>query len=306
MTDKAIPFTIKYRPAKEKNLIGQEQRALASSLIKLVENGGRITPRLFFGPSGIGKTSIAKMVANKISETGEHVEIIHHNCSELSGVADSRRLLPVLRTHSIYGGKKVIILDEVHSLSAEAQSAFLIPLEGENLPEDVIILAATTSLDKLLPTFVSRFMVHTLNIPSNKELNRLVTAIVRLENIELDDEDRISLVNSAAGNVRTLVHNLEQISSGTFALLDVEKEEAINFINALKRNDISSLLSIKGDYNSLLIRACYYAIKVLTTKPADTWARKVLLMFGGGLSKRVPEKVAFSKLMIEYVSLDNK
>lgn len=290
-------FTDKYQPKTEKQIIGKSQQQTAANLEK-VAVGINIKPILLVGESGTGKTTLAYMFANML-ERENQVEILHVNCADDTGVNRARELGSAFQVGSLFGGYKVYFLDEVHKLTKPAQEALLLPLE-EGLNPNTVIIAATTEEANLIKTFRSRFSRYYLQNPTVIELNKLCHWISKAEGFELALELRDEIVVKSEGNVRDLVTFLEQIANGTYTSSIVIAEYEQSVIGMLRLNDVTGLLTKVEDYNSTLIGVCNYAIKVLQSGP-DAFAYKILRVFGRGLNDKLPQNVAWAKLVVEYV-----
>ena len=114
---------------------------------------------LFTGPRGVGKTSVARILAHEINqlpydEESQHLDIIEIDAASNNGVDDVRDLREKVQIAPVSASKKIYIIDEVHMLSKAAFNALLKMLEEP--PEHVVFILATTDVDKLPATIISR------------------------------------------------------------------------------------------------------------------------------------------------------
>jgi DNA polymerase-3 subunit gamma/tau len=294
-------FTDKYRPQNAKQIIGKSQRTIAENLAKLTAND-TIKPILLVGPSGVGKTSLAKMFVGLLEEAGHKVQLIHLSCAERSGVESARELVNDFKVGALFGDYKVYFLDEVHRLTKPAQEAFLIPLE-EGLKPKVIVIGATTEQNTLLDTFISRFSVFYVNKPTYSEMETLCKWISVTEKFTLSDELKREVIVRSNGNVRNLVTLLEQVANNNYTSYNEQAEQAASVINLLRNKDMVGLLTYQSnDFNGVVIGLCHYVIKILQSNPQDDFAKNVLQIFGNGLNKQVPENVAWAYLVNQYLA----
>ncbi len=215
---------LKYRPKNWDEVFGH------SAIKKSLKESKLDRPILLVGPSGIGKTTIAYILAKQFNCKKEGVE--QYNCFHFSGVDKVREVVNSLNKISLFSDKKVLILDEIHGLSFQAQQELLIPLE--NLPENVLVVACTTTIEKVKDTLVSRFLNYILHPLSNKEMLKLLMFVTEKENININKSVRSLLLKYAEGIPRRLLTSLTKIRN-------VDDSEEIEFI--LQKN----VLEEEGD-----------------------------------------------------------
>ena len=147
----------KYRPKKLSDVVGQEH--ITSTLDNALKSGKLSHAYLFTGPHGVGKTSIARILAHEVNglkydDESSHLDIIEIDAASnrrIDEIRDIRDKVHISPTSAKY---KVYIIDEVHMLTREAFNALLKTLEEP--PAHVIFILATTEVHKLPETIISR------------------------------------------------------------------------------------------------------------------------------------------------------
>jgi len=214
----------KFRPTSFDEVVGHE--LIKNILRKILKEESR-TNLLFLGPPGIGKTTLALIFAKEFGVPSENV--LHYNCFHFSGVENLRETISSLSKPSLFGTRKVLILDEIHGLSKVAQQELLIPLE--KLPPTVAIIACTTTLDKVDEALVSRFTKFTLKPLSRRDIKEIVDRICKQKDISLNKEVKSVLISSAEGIPRRVVvglfkvQGIDDVDEARFLLEEVKLEE---------------------------------------------------------------------------------
>lgn len=170
----------KYRPASFKDVLGQDH------IIKVLEGalkqGNIAHAYLFAGSRGTGKTSVARILAKAIGVSDNDLHEI--DAASNRGIDDVRQLRESVQNLPFESEKKVYIIDEVHMLTKEAFNALLKTLEEP--PKHVIFMLATTELEKLPDTIVSRCQTFHFKKPSQKILKALMLDVAKKEGVKLD------------------------------------------------------------------------------------------------------------------------
>ena len=171
----------KYRPAKFSEIVGQE--AVVTALKGALKDGKISHAYLFAGSRGTGKTSIARIFARELGTTDKDTYEI--DAASNRGIDDIRALRDAVQTLPFDSKYKIYILDEVHMLSKDAFNALLKTLEEP--PAHVIFILATTEMQKLPETVISRCQVFEFKRPSVEILRKVISTAAKSEKITLDE-----------------------------------------------------------------------------------------------------------------------
>jgi len=245
----------KYRPDSLKKLVGQPD---AVALIeKQVKNNNLSHAYLFSGPRGVGKTSLARIIATTLGcdpvfDITEIDAASHNKVDDIRELNDSINFIA-----SSPGKKRVFILDEVHMLSNAASNAFLKTLEEP--PEHVIFILATTEPERVLETIKSRTTHIAFKRIGNDEIISTLNEIGKNEKIKINDDVLSYIANQSDGSLRDAINLFEQTHNtfGNKATIDdlysilgkvsiIDLQEIIESINT---QDTSKILNIlKANY----------------------------------------------------------
>ncbi|MFO0718997.1 MAG: DNA polymerase III subunit gamma/tau [Candidatus Paceibacterota bacterium] len=199
----------KYRPQKFADVIGQDH--IVSVLQGSIKQSNISHAYLFAGSRGTGKTSIARIFAREIgTSTNDLYEI---DAASNRGIDDVREIRESVNTLPFESKYKVYIIDEVHMLTKEAFNALLKTLEEP--PPYVVFILATTEIEKLPETVVSRCQSFTFKKPSQPLLKKVVSDIAKEEGFSIDasSADLIALLGD--GSFRDTLGILQKVISST-------------------------------------------------------------------------------------------
>jgi len=171
----------KYRPGAFKDVSGQDH--IVKVLEASIQNNKIAHAYLFSGSRGIGKTSIARIFAKEIGTTSN--DIYEIDAASNRGIDDIRELRDAVHTLPLESKFKVYIVDEVHMLTKEAFNALLKTLEEP--PAHVVFILATTEIEKLPDTVVSRCQVFNFKKPGIEILSDVVVKTAKKEGFTVDD-----------------------------------------------------------------------------------------------------------------------
>jgi DNA polymerase III subunit gamma/tau len=198
----------KYRPSDWREVVGQEH--IVSVLSQSIANDTFSHAYLFTGSRGTGKTSVARIFARALGTNPEDIiEIDAASNRQVADVDELRRGVNVLPFSSRF---KVYIIDEVHMLTAHAWNALLKTLEEP--PAHVMFILATTELDKVPDTILSRCQIFSFRKPTEKVLAQTVQNIADKERFTIDAESAALIAFLGDGSFRDTYSILQKVFSG--------------------------------------------------------------------------------------------
>lgn len=308
-------FTEQFRPWRPNQLFGKTQRELAESLLQRVEK--RKFPRevLFCGPTGVGKTTIARMYAAKILGTDKlNVDDIwEYNCADDTGIDGIRELLTHFHRGNLWSEYNIFYLDEIHQLTEKAQQALLTRIEP--VPLNVVLLASTTNPEKIIKTLKGRFKDYYLESPAKEDFIKLGGFVYKFYNKEPDLKMIEHAYDISKGSVRVFESKLQEAIEGVLTVETVDIEDPNRIFNVLffqnqKLQYLFEVASKEKNFYGTAIGLCTYAIKVLSNPKSQGEAfrrAQIVLHIMGEPWVGMDEKVVFHQRLLKiYAELGGK
>ena len=250
----------KYRSQTLDEIVGQNH--ITATLKNALAQGKISHAYLLTGPRGVGKTSVARIIAREVNgfaheEEETHLDIIEIDAASNRRIDEVRDLREKVHTAPSVGKYKVYIIDEVHMLTKEAFNALLKTLEEP--PAHVIFILATTELHKLPDTIVSRTQRYSFQAIDVDTMINHLTAIAKKENIKITDAALMQLADYAEGSFRDALSLLDQVqhmvTEGETVteeivseLLGIPPVSMVNHvIDYIEQGDIASLQRVFAD-----------------------------------------------------------
>tara|TARA_Y100001937_G_scaffold12497_3_gene16070 strand:+ start:21605 stop:23128 length:1524 start_codon:yes stop_codon:yes gene_type:complete len=218
----------KYRPLKFSEVVEQATAVRALQNAALEDRIG--SAYLFFGPRGVGKTTIARILARRINCTnpqkgepcnecescksiidGRSLDVIEIDAASNRRIEDVRELRENVKFQPMNSKRKVYIIDEVHMLTTESFNALLKTLEEP--PEHAAFVLATTELNKVPETILSRCQVFTFRKVPLHRVQEYMAHICKTEKIEAENDALFWIARKGDGSVRDSLSFLEQAIS---------------------------------------------------------------------------------------------
>ncbi len=258
----------KWRPKRFADLVGQDHvvRALTNAL----ERGRLHHAYLLTGTRGVGKTTIARLLAKSLNcatgvtatpcgvcpacvdiDAGRFVDLLELDAASNTGIDNMREILDNARYAPTVGRYKVYLIDEVHMLSKAAFNSMLKTLEEP--PEHVKFILATTDPQKIPVTVLSRCLQFNLKVLPAAQIAARLADILRAEDIAFDDSALALIAHSARGSMRDALSVLDQaIAYGAGEVREpvvrtmlgaVDVEYAYRIVDALRAGDGKALLA---------------------------------------------------------------
>ncbi len=280
-----IPLAEKMRPSSLDDFYGQEEIVGKNSPIRKMIETDNISSMIFWGPPGVGKTTLAKIIAHQTNSS------FHELSAVTSGVKDIKDLIEIARFNKLDGKRTIVFVDEIHRFNKAQQDAFLPFVEKG----DIILIGATTENPsfEVNSALLSRSKVYVLKSLNLNELESILKHALKLEeyaHVTLEENVLSIIAKNSNGDARNALNTLENIieltplkknkknitikdletvmHSKTY-LYDKHGEEHYNFISALH----------KSMRNSEPDAALYYLARMLEAGESPLYIARRLIRF---------------------------
>jgi len=246
----------KYRPTSFDEVIGQDH--VSTILSNSIKRDKIHHAYIFCGPSGVGKTTTARIFAHSLSvflhskdghdeygsvsskilsdDSPDYIEI---DAASNRGIDEIRHLKDEIRYKPIENKYKFIVIDEAHGLTGAAAEALLKMIEEP--PGHVIFILCTTEVGKLKQTLFSRCISLRFHLATPIIIQKRLRKICEEEGIEIDDDAILYISRSCNGNIRLSMQYLETLVQGSADDAKISSEDVESILNIFDRSKVSVL-----------------------------------------------------------------
>ncbi|SFV86760.1 FIG065221: Holliday junction DNA helicase [hydrothermal vent metagenome] len=251
------------RPQTLSDFFGQSHLLNATHPLQQAVDEGQLHSMILWGPSGTGKTTLAKIIAGQVEGYFAQISAV------LDGVKELRVVVENARKFQNIGQKTILFVDEIHRFNKAQQDAFLPHIESGL----ITLIGATTENPsfELNRALLSRVSVYVLEALSAEEMAQILQRALTHEKLEAMDEGaRLSVINSSGGDARRLINIVEQI-----ALAKLNKLDSASVGNLLQKK--ISVFDKGGDIFYQQLSAFHKSVRGSSPDGALYWMARMLV-----------------------------
>src|SRR5258707_2454491 len=255
----------KWRPQRFDDVIGQQ--AVTRPLKNALVSGRLAQSFVFAGPRGVGKTTTARILARALNcekgptadpcgvcdackeiAEGRDIDVLEIDAATHTGIDNVREViisgLGIMPARNRY---KIFIIDEVHQLSAASFNSLLKSIEEP--PPHVVFMMATTELDKIPETVLSRSQVYEFRTISSKVIAEQLRRIVDAEGITVGEDSLLLIARDADGSMRDAQSKLDQVLA--FTGKSISADDVATVLGLVGRDLLLNALQAVADENAV-------------------------------------------------------
>ena len=307
---KTQSLAVQYRPKTLSELVGQDH--IAKQVLGMFRSKKMPASIMLHGPTGLGKTTVARMIARMVNCTGErdetfapcnecvnckmqdHPDVIELNAADARGIDDVRNLIQQSKNMPSFGNKRIFILDEFQQFTPQAAQCMLLPLEAP--PANTLWIICTMSPDKILPAIAKRCMSLQVKPVESSLIVKRLYRIAKREGVDfktIDDGAKIlsTVADFANGGVRASVQLLESV------LYAVKSGEEINLNTVLTKFLSGGEADLDNAAANVLFAMLSNNMKLLVKSIPTDNARGVLMKMRWLLDYLINNSVGMAKFV---------
>ncbi len=269
----------KWRPTKFSEVVGQEH--VTATLLNSLKLGRVAHAYIFAGPRGVGKTTVARILAKAINclnpkdyepcnecemcveiSNGRSIDVLEIDGASNRGIDEIRDLRESVRYTPTKAKYKVYIIDEVHMLTKEAFNALLKTLEEP--PPHILFIFATTEPHRVPPTILSRCQRFDFRRIEIQRIIERLKLIAQQDKIQIDDDSLFTIAKKANGSLRDALSIFDQVVS--FCGEKIKIEDVVNALNIIDQEIFFKVTEIVKDKN---IRAGFELVDTIVKQGYD-------------------------------------
>jgi putative ATPase len=220
LTNTLPPLAERMRPSKLEDLVGQEHLVGSDGIIRKAISTGNVPSMILWGPPGVGKTTIANIIANEVKRPFQTLSAVN------AGVKDVREVIERAK----HSSRIILFIDEIHRFNKSQQDALLGAVE-----KGVITLIGATTENpsfEVNSALLSRCQVYTLRALDEKDLLNLVDHALKndseLKKRNITIKEREALLNISGGDARKLLNLVDLISESVSGDIEITNELVVN------------------------------------------------------------------------------